>query len=142
VPLAAAAAAAAARTRPHPPPNSTPAGLNLVIISRTQARLDACAAELRAEHGVQVATCAADLCKLNAQALFRVGEALRGLEVGLLVNNAGMAYDHPSYLEEVDAQQDIDLITINTVAPTLVRRSACPRLGRRPPVLARGGALD
>jgi len=92
-----------------------------MLVSRTQSKLDACAAELRAAYGVQVATCSADLCKLDAAGADQIGAALHGLEVGILVNNAGMSYSNPEFLEEVGSQTDIDLITINAVAPTLVR---------------------
>lgn len=40
------------------------------------------------------------------------------------VNNAGMSYDHPDYLETLSDQQVQDLIAINCLAPTRVRRSA------------------
>ena len=30
-----------------------------------------------------------------------IGSQLEGLDVGILVNNVGMSYDHPEYLEQV-----------------------------------------
>ena len=106
-------------------------GLNLVLVSRTQSRLDDCAAELRARHGVEVATVAADLCRPDEATLERLGAALAGLDVGLLVNNAGASYEHPRFLEEVDAATEVDLLAINTLAPTLLAKLVLPGMKAR-----------
>lgn len=38
----------------------------------------------------------------------------------LQINNAGMSYDHPDYLDVISDDLVRDLITINTLAPTRV----------------------
>jgi len=43
-------------------------------------------------------------------------------QVGILVNNAGLSYDHPEYLDEVEDEFIADLVTINALVPTMVRR--------------------
>jgi len=96
-------------------------GLNLVIVSRTQSKLDEFAKELDSAYGVEVRTCAVDLCHLDAEAVEAMTAAIQGIEVGILVNNAGMSYDHPEYLEEMESARDVDIIMINALAPTLVR---------------------
>ena len=40
--------------------------------------------------------------------------------MGLLVNNAGMSYDHSEYLDEMDAGVVPDMVTINALVPTMV----------------------
>lgn len=98
-------------------------GLNLVLVSRTQSRLDEVASEITSTYGVEVRTLAADLTKLNStEALAPFAEALEGLDVGVLINNAGMSYGYPEYLEEIDTSMDVDLITINAIAPTLLTK--------------------
>ena len=61
-------------------------GHDLVLVARTQARLDESATDLRALHGVDVATIAADLTDdADCEAV-----ATAAADVDLLVNNAGL----------------------------------------------------
>jgi 17beta-estradiol 17-dehydrogenase / very-long-chain 3-oxoacyl-CoA reductase len=103
--------------------------MNLVLVSRTESKLVEQEAELRAKHSIKVKHCAADLCKADDATFARLAEVLEGVDVGILVNNAGMSYDHPDYLERLSDDFLRDLITINTLAPTKVgrrtRRIAC-----------------
>lgn len=39
----------------------------------------------------------------------------------MLVNNAGMGYDHPEYLDELSESFLTDIIAVNAAAPTTVR---------------------
>jgi short-subunit dehydrogenase len=65
-------------------------GCNLVIASRTEARLRALADELVAQYGVAVEVIAIDLAAPGAgQRLFEDVRA-RGLDIDVLVNNAGL----------------------------------------------------
>jgi 17beta-estradiol 17-dehydrogenase / very-long-chain 3-oxoacyl-CoA reductase len=89
-------------------------------VSRTQAKLDALKDEIEATHGVQVRTVAADLTKLDTASLDVVAAAAEGLDVGILVNCAGMSYEYPEYLEMTSAAGNADLIAINAIAPTLI----------------------
>lgn len=41
-------------------------------------------------------------------------------QVGVLVNNAGLSYDHPEYLDEVEDGFVSDIVTINALVPTMV----------------------
>ncbi|WP_432561021.1 SDR family NAD(P)-dependent oxidoreductase [Kineococcus sp. SYSU DK003] len=64
-------------------------GFDLVIVARDRTRLEATAAELRAQHGVDVEVLVADLS--DRAALEQVAERVRstGAPVDVLVNNAG-----------------------------------------------------
>jgi len=65
------------------------AGINLVLAARTAARLEATAAALRAAHGVEVRTLVLDLS--TEEAAGTITRATAGLDVGMLVYNAGSA---------------------------------------------------
>ena len=68
------------------------AGLNLVLVARSPAPLEATAAAARA-HGVEVRTVPLDL--LRPDAVDEIRRATEGLDVGLLVFNAGAnTYGH------------------------------------------------
>ncbi len=94
-------------------------GHDLVIVSRTQSRLDESAAALRNEHGVEVEVLAADL--ETDEGVDRVAERLqdRARPIDLLVNNAGFGsygrfHEHP-------IDQEASMVQLNVVA--LVRLS-------------------
>lgn len=74
-------------------------GLDVVLISRTQSKLDATADEIRAEYpGREVRCVRADFTDADTDAVYgRVGRELHGLEVGVLVNNVGLSYPYPEY---------------------------------------------
>ncbi|HWQ36411.1 MAG TPA: SDR family oxidoreductase [Blastocatellia bacterium] len=64
-------------------------GANVIITARSRERLEALAAELRERHRVAVTVIEADLARPEAAVeIFRATEAA-GLQVDLLVNNAG-----------------------------------------------------
>ena len=94
--------------------------MNLVLVSRTESKLAAMEEELRSKHSVKLKHCAMDLCKASDADFARLGEVLEGVDVGVLVNNAGMSYDQPDFLETIDDVLLRDIITINTLAPTRV----------------------
>lgn len=74
-------------------------GMDVVLVSRTQAKLDATADQIRAEHpGRAVRTVRADFTDADTTAVYgHLARELHGLEVGVLVNNVGLSYPHPEY---------------------------------------------
>src|ERR1041384_20422 len=62
---------------------------NLVLVARTQTRLEALASELRATHSILAEPLAFDLAAPHAGNLLAAELRTRGLEIDLLVNNAG-----------------------------------------------------
>lgn len=68
-------------------------GSGLVLVARRLDRLDALAAELRAAHGVDVATATVDLSAPRPGPALRDELRRRGITVTSLVNNAGFGTD-------------------------------------------------
>ncbi|MDX8147377.1 SDR family oxidoreductase [Lentzea sp. BCCO 10_0061] len=64
-------------------------GANLVLVARSTAALEALAAEVRAAHGVMAEVIAVDLAAPSGPENLVKAVADRGLQVDLLVNNAG-----------------------------------------------------
>jgi len=84
-------------------------GMDVVLVSRTQAKLEATAEEIRAEHpGRRVKCVRADFTDPDTAAVYNhVGRELHGLEVGVLVNNVGLSHPHPEYfLKAVEDRSD------------------------------------
>lgn len=99
-------------------------GLDLVLVARNAANLDALAARLRADTGVAVETLVADLG--NAGDLARVEAKLRDdVAIDMLVNNAGIAGEGP--FVEADPIHLTGLINLNIVAVTRLAAAIAPR---------------
>jgi uncharacterized protein len=99
-------------------------GHDLVLVARDQARLDALAARLRAEHGIAVDIIKADLT--DSADLARVEARLREDEnIGILVNNAGAAA-HGGFAEQ-DAEAVDWLIRLNVTSLARLSSAVVPR---------------
>jgi short-subunit dehydrogenase len=91
-------------------------GLDLVLIARNGALLDEVAARAREQHGVQTRAVVQDLTDPDADA--KVADATDGLDVGLLIYNAGASDRTTTFLEnEVDySLKQIKLDCIGPIA--------------------------
>ncbi len=104
-------------------------GYNLVLVARDQKKLDALAARLIQQTGVNVETFKADL--LSKSDLARVEQRLReDDQITLFVNNAGMATHGSLVGGDIDAHDT--MIQLNVVAATRLLGAVAPRF------LARG----
>ena len=89
------------------------AGMNLVIVARTQANLDTQAAALRKELGIEVRVVAADLSASGATAT--VIEAVQDLEIGMLVLSAAM--ESKGYFVDETLARHRALVQMDVVGP-------------------------
>lgn len=108
-------------------------GINLILVARRSAPLEECATATR-RHGVEVRTVAADLT--DPAGLEAVTSATAGLEVGLLIFNAGANTSGGPFLGAPLAGA-IGVVDLNITAMlTLVRHYAPPMCER-----GRGGIV-
>ena len=109
-------------------------GVNVLLLARREALLARLAGEIRAEHGVEARPLVADLTAPDLDA--RVEAATRGLEVGLLVYNAGAVHGVGAFHERPleHAQQ---LVALNCTGPVLLAH----RLGGPMRARGRGGIV-
>lgn len=84
-------------------------GMNLVLISRSEDKLKATASELGGN--VEIKTISFDYSKTDGYE--KLASELKSLDIGLLVNNVGMSYDHPDYYMNYDEEHHDRLISIN-----------------------------
>lgn len=99
---------------------------NLIVVARSKDRLEQLAAELSGGFGVQVEAIPMDLTQSGAPAdLARiVGE--RGLEVELLVNNAG--HGDRGRVATLTAEDQSDMIRLNVLALVELTRFLLPAM--------------
>jgi uncharacterized protein len=109
-------------------------GLNLVLIARNSALLEELSASVSERHGVEVRPLVQDLTVADIGA--RVAEATDGLEVGLLVYNAGAANRTLEFLDE-SFEDSLQQIKLACIGPVALARHFAPAMRDR----GRGGIV-
>jgi hypothetical protein len=107
---------------------------DLILTARRVDRLEALAAELRAEHGVRVHVFAADLSEADAPDSLLTEVAAAGLAVDLLVNNAG--YGLRGDFADLDKGTQLGMIDLNCRALVALAHGVLPQMIER-----RSGAI-
>ncbi len=91
-------------------------GVNVVLVARREDRLRTLAGELERDASVKTLVVAADLTRDDF--LTRLAEATVRLEIGLLVNNAGLALDDDFLVN--DLETELDALHLNARAPLIL----------------------
>ena len=89
-------------------------GTKLVLTARRKDRLDALAKELAATCKVQTEVFPADLADLNAPEEIFAFTQQKGIEIDLLINNAG--FGHYGEFPSVEKQKLLDMVQVNCSA--------------------------
>lgn len=107
-------------------------GCNVLLISRTQSKLDDCKAELEAKYPkVTCETLAIDYSKYDSAAEARIVKAIANKDVGVLVNNVGISYPNTKYFHELDPVNVEQLMTLNVHSTTNMTRLVLPGMVSR-----------
>jgi len=111
-------------------------GKDLILVARSENKLQALAEELSAARGVQTHVIAADLgCPDAARPIFDETGRL-GLEVDLLINNAG--YGKGGEFTDLDFDVQADMIRLNVNSLVELTRLYLPAMRQR----KRGGVIN
>ncbi|XP_047078789.1 very-long-chain 3-oxoacyl-CoA reductase 1-like [Lolium rigidum] len=111
-------------------------GLNLVLVGRDPAKLQDMADTIsNTNASVQTKTVVVDLALIATpqgdEALRQLRQAVAGLEVGVLVNNAGLAKPCAVYLHEAGVEAWVRMIRVNLWALTEVTAAVLPGMVER-----------
>jgi short-subunit dehydrogenase len=104
-------------------------GHNVVLVARRKDRLEAVATEIAAAHGVRAETLGCDLTKPASRQRLPARMASLGLEVSVLVNNAGFATGGPFH--QSDPVRELDQVRVLVEAPVALCGQFIPAMVRR-----------
>ncbi|XP_070551324.1 very-long-chain 3-oxoacyl-CoA reductase-like [Ptychodera flava] len=103
-------------------------GLNIVLLSRSQEKLERVAKEIEANYNVQTKIIVVDFAQ-GPGVYENIEKEMAGLEVGVLVNNVGMASVVEYFAETADLEQYItNIINVNILAATQMTRIVLPAM--------------
>ncbi|CAG9828679.1 unnamed protein product [Diabrotica balteata] len=107
-------------------------GLNIVLISRTQSKLEDVAKELGQKYKVEFMVLVADFTDTD-QIYSDIEKKLSGLDIGVLINNVGMSYNHPEYFLDVKEKDKFfaNLINCNIFSVTNMCKIVMPGMVER-----------
>ncbi|KAL2022891.1 hypothetical protein VTK56DRAFT_4422 [Thermocarpiscus australiensis] len=107
-------------------------GFNLVLVSRTQSKLDALARELTLRwSGLQTKTLAMDYSQDNDADYERLAQLVSGLDVGILVNNVGQSHSIPVPFLETSRDELQNIVTVNCLGTLKTTQVVAPILTKR-----------
>ncbi|XP_020597434.1 very-long-chain 3-oxoacyl-CoA reductase 1 [Phalaenopsis equestris] len=114
-------------------------GLGVVLVGRSPDKLVNVSAAIRDKHpNARVETVQIDFAGGLVEGVARLRKAIEGMDVGILVNNAGMSYPFAKYLHEVEENLIKDLIKVNVEGLTRVTHAVLPGMVER----KRGAVLN
>ena len=111
-------------------------GCQMILVSRKTEELEAVAAELRTTFKIQAQVFACDLAEPEAPARLVARMAKAGIQVDVLVNNAGFGAQGKFF--ELDLKRQLDMIQVNVTALLHLTGLLLPDIVKR----GRGGILN
>ncbi|XP_066903803.1 inactive hydroxysteroid dehydrogenase-like protein 1 [Halyomorpha halys] len=105
-------------------------GLNIVLISRNKEKLLRVASEIESRYQVKTKIITVDFSK-GQSVYYQIEAEIKGIPIGILVNNVGKQYTYPTYLSEVPEQELWDIINVNIGATTLMTKMILPQMVAR-----------
>ena len=107
-------------------------GFNVILVSRTQSKLDALAAEIEQKYpGVQTKILAMDYTKDDDKDYERLAQLLNGLDVGILINNVGQSHSIPVSFLLTSSEELQNIVTVNCLGTLKTTKVVAPLLAQR-----------
>ncbi|HEY2259364.1 MAG TPA: SDR family oxidoreductase [Solirubrobacteraceae bacterium] len=111
-------------------------GHGLVLVARRKEKLDELASELSAEYGIRAEAIGSDLSKAASRQRLPARVESLGLDVEILVNNAGFATGGP--FADADPERELEQVRVLVEAPVALTSAFLPAMVKR----GRGAILN
>ncbi|KAM8945931.1 inactive hydroxysteroid dehydrogenase-like protein 1 [Pelodytes ibericus] len=105
-------------------------GMNIILISRNPEKLQAVSEAIARTYGVKTRFIVADFNK-GREVYPVIKDGLKHVDVGILVNNAGVFYDYPQCFAELPEAKVWEIINVNIAAASMMMRIVLPGMVQR-----------
>lgn len=99
-------------------------GMKILLVSRTQEKLDETKKELKTEAD----TCAIDFSDFGEAKREKMKQAMAGKDIGVVVNNVGISYDHPEFFHDLEVDRVEQLMRMNIDSTTWMCHMVLPKM--------------
>ncbi|XP_028399632.1 very-long-chain 3-oxoacyl-CoA reductase-like [Dendronephthya gigantea] len=105
-------------------------GLNIILMSRSQEKLDAVASEIESEHNVKTKVIKIDFS--GGHEIYEpIAKELEGFEIGVLVNNVGLSVPYPEFFHDISVENVSAQINVNVMSTTMLTKLIIPSMLER-----------
>eukprot|EP00096_Caligus_rogercresseyi_P008930 TRINITY_DN2927_c0_g1_i1.p1 TRINITY_DN2927_c0_g1~~TRINITY_DN2927_c0_g1_i1.p1 ORF type:complete len:306 (-),score=92.53 TRINITY_DN2927_c0_g1_i1:852-1769(-) len=106
-------------------------GLDIILASRSPFKLQNAAADIERKYQVRTKIIDADFTSDSEELRLRLRKELKGLEIGVLINNVGMSYEHPDEFLSLSETSTRDFINCNIMSLDVLTRLLLPSMVER-----------
>lgn len=104
-------------------------GLNLVLVGRSPSKLSSVSDDILELHSsIEVKSVVVDLGTEVDKGMKKIKEAIGGLDIGLLINNAGTGYPSARFFHEADEELVERIIRVNVESVTKLTHLVLPEM--------------
>ncbi|XP_078447516.1 very-long-chain 3-oxoacyl-CoA reductase 1-like [Wolffia australiana] len=107
-------------------------GMNLVLVGRNPEKLFKVSCQIKAEiPSIELRTVVIDFSGDLIEGVARLREAIKDIDIGMLINNAGVSQINPKFFHEIDEITWANMVNVNLLAPTIVTSVVLPCMVRK-----------
>lgn len=96
--------------------------LNLILVGRNHNKLNTVAANIKKKHNIDIKIVVVDFAADLSVGVKELKEVVAGVDVGVLVNNAGVLNESPEYFGEGEVEKWMEMVKVNLEALTETTR--------------------